>query len=96
MNSLGMIALHGAEAAFTARRKLFRLVQTCGGDEGLASRVAGEASSLCRWLGRHAPRSTVEVGADWRASGLVLALDFTPGGPLDARAWGEAPPTSDA
>jgi two-component system sensor histidine kinase/response regulator len=93
MNSLGMIALHGAEAAFTARRKLFRLVQTCGGDEGLASRVAGEASSLCRWLGRHAPQSTVEVGADWRASGLVLALDFTPGGPLDARAWGEAPPT---
>ena len=63
MNDLGVIALHEPGAAFIARRKLFELVQACGGDEALASRVAGETSSLCRWLERHAPGSAVAVGA---------------------------------
>ena len=91
MNDLGLIALHEPGAAFIARRKLFELVQACGGDEALASRVAGETSSLCRWLERHAPGSTVAVGAQWREGGMDLTLSFTPAGPLDARAWAEAP-----
>ena len=33
MNDLGLIALHEPGAAFIARRKLFELVQACGGDE---------------------------------------------------------------
>jgi two-component system sensor histidine kinase/response regulator len=94
LNALGTIALRESGAAFVVRRKLFQLVQACGGDEILSSRVAGEASSLGRWLERHAPGSTVAVGGQWHGGRLALALDFAPSEPLDARAWAEAPPSA--
>jgi signal transduction histidine kinase/CheY-like chemotaxis protein len=88
---LGRLSLQREDAVLQARHKLHRLVRACGGDDILASRLAGEVSTLGRWLLRHAHGAVLEVTGRWSGTALALAFEFEPAQALGADAWHDAP-----
>lgn len=91
INRLGDIALRDDRSVLEARRKLYRLIKQCDGKDVMAARVAGEASTVGRWLLRHAPESKLAVEAHWSSTGLYLEIEFVPALSLIQSAWDDAP-----
>ena len=83
-------ALQTVEQLLAARQKIYLMVRALDAPEPTAARIAGAASELGRWLGRHGSGARVRFLAITDANGERLGFQFECASLADG-AWRQAP-----